>query len=204
MCFSFLIFIDFFHCKFYIRAGGMPALNFLNALKNAGIDSKDVKLNYSVEFAALSGSFIGGVGDYVNLFEPNATLLEKEGYGYSVQSIGLLSGEMPYTVFYTRKSYIDNNKSIINKFNEAINKALEYTEKNDALVIAKDILPQFPDTSLNDLTTIIDRYKAADSWQSSTQISEMAFNNLEDVLLDNNLIKDYVPFKDLVINLNNE
>lgn len=184
------------------RKGGMPALNFLNALKNAGINKEDIKLNYSVEFAALSGSFIGGVGDYVNLFEPNATLLEKEEYGYSVQSIGLLSGEMPYTVFYTRKSYIDNHKEIIIKFNKAINKALEYIEKNEAAVIAKDILPQFPDTALNDLTTIIDRYKTSDSWQNTTQVSEKAFNNLEDVLLDNNLIKDYVPFEDLVINLN--
>lgn len=53
------------------RKGGMPALNFLNALKNAGIKEEDVNLNYSVEFAALAGSFIAGVGDYVNLFEPS-------------------------------------------------------------------------------------------------------------------------------------
>ena len=184
------------------RKGGMPALNFLNALKNAGINPNDIKLNYSVEFAALSGSFIGGVGDYVNLFEPNATLLEKEGYGYSIQSIGLLSGEMPYTVFYARKSYINNNKEIIKKFSEAINKALEYTKENSADTIAKDILPQFPDTALNDLTTIIDRYKNADSWQQNIEVTESSFKNLEDVLLDNKLIKDYVPFKDLVINFN--
>ena len=57
------------------RLGGMPALNFLNALKNAGIDQNKIKLNYSVEFAALSGSFIGNTGDFVNLFEPNATII---------------------------------------------------------------------------------------------------------------------------------
>ena len=86
------------------RQGGMPALNFLNALKKMNVDSKKINLNYSVEFAALSGSFIGGMGDYVNLFEPTATKLEKESLGYVVASIGAYSGEMPYTTYYARKS----------------------------------------------------------------------------------------------------
>lgn len=186
------------------RKGGMPALNFLNALKNSGIDPADVKLNYSVEFAALSGSFIGGVGDYVNLFEPNATLLENEEYGYSVASIGLLSGEMPYTTFYARKSYIDSNSDVIDKFTKAINKALEFTLNNDAEKVAKVILPQFPDTSLNDLATIVNRYKEADSWLSSPFVDEKIFKNLEDIMLDNDLLNDYVPYKDLVVNAYNE
>ncbi|MBE6141128.1 MAG: ABC transporter substrate-binding protein [Firmicutes bacterium] len=51
------------------RSTGMPALNFMNALQKAGIDTKKININTSVEFAALSGTFIGGTGDYVNLFE---------------------------------------------------------------------------------------------------------------------------------------
>lgn len=186
------------------RKGGMPALNFLNALKNSGINPEDLKLNYSVEFAALSGSFIGGVGDYVNLFEPNATLLESEEYGYTVASIGLLSGEVPYTTFYARKSYIKNNEDVVNNFTNAINKALQYTKNNDAKTIANDILPQFPDTSLNDLTKIVNRYKEADSWLTTPYVSEESFKNLEDIMLDNNLIDDYVPYKKLVVNYYNE
>lgn len=186
------------------RKGGMPALNFLNALKKADINPKDIKLNYSVEFAALSGSFIGGVGDFVNLFEPNATLLENEEFGYTVASIGLLSDEVPYTAFYARKSYITKNEDIIKKFTDAINRALEYTEKNSSEIIAKNILDQFPDTSLNDLTTIVNRYKEADSWLSTPFVSEVSFKNLEDIMLDNKLIQDYVPYKDLVNNFYNE
>jgi len=186
------------------RKGGMPALNFLNALKNNGIDPKDVKLNYSVEFAALSGSFIGGVGDYVNLFEPNATILEKEEYGYTVASIGMLSGEVPYTTFYARKSYIENNSKVIDNFTSAINKGLQFTKENDATDIAKVILPQFPDTALNDLTIIVNRYKEADSWQTTPNVTEKSFKNLEDIMLDNKLIEDYVPYKDLVNNFYNE
>ena len=85
------------------RKGGMPVLNFENALINSNIDKNEVNINTSVEFSALSGSFIGGQGDFVNLFEPNATKLEKEGYGYVVGSVGMISGEVPYTALMPKK-----------------------------------------------------------------------------------------------------
>ncbi len=186
------------------RLGGMPALNFLNALKNAGIDETKINLNYSVEFAALSGSFIGNTGDFVNLFEPNATLLEKEGLGYVVESIGKYSGEMPYTAFYTKKSFLENNKELLEKFNTAINKGLQFTEENSPKTIAQTIIKQFPDTKLNDLETIINRYKENDTWLKNTYINEEMVKNLEDIMIQNNLLEDYVPYNDLFQNLTNE
>jgi len=186
------------------RKGGMPALNFLNALKNAGINESEININYSVEFAALSGSFIGNVGDYVNLFEPNGTLLENEGYGYVLASIGQLSGEMPYTAFYTQKSYLEENQETLEKFTKALDKGLKYVQENDGTTIANAIINQFPDTSINDLATIITRYKDADSYLNNPYISENIFKNLEDVMIDNDLLDDYVPYDKLVKNLYNE
>lgn len=182
------------------RQSGMPALNFLNALKNNNIDINEINANFAVEFAALSGSFIGGTGDFVNLFEPNATALEKEEYGYIVASVGELSGEVPYTAFYARKSYIEKNSEIIEKFTSAINKGIEYTLNNTPENVAKTIINQFPDTSTNDLALMINRYKEYDCWLNNPFISEKLFTNLEDFLIDFNLIKEYVPFKNLVNN----
>mgnify|MGYP002521434503 FL=1 len=181
------------------RSSGMPALNFLNALKNEGIDKNKIKINYNIDFASLSGAFIGNTGDYVNLFEPTALKLEKEGYGYVLQSIGLLSGEMPYTTFYARKSYIENNKDVVKSFTKAINKGLEFVKNNDEMKIAKSIYKQFPDLSLNDLSTIVKRYKDADSFLESSHIEEKLLVNLENLLIDNNLLKDYVPYNNLII-----
>lgn len=181
------------------RSSGMPALNFLNALKNEEIDKNKIKINYNIDFASLSGAFIGNTGDYVNLFEPTALKLEKEGYGYVLQSIGLLSGEMPYTTFYARKSYIEDNKEIIKSFTKAINKGLEFVKNNDEMKIAKSIYKQFPDLSLNDLSTIVKRYKDADSFLDSSYIEEKLLINLENLLIDNNLLKNYVPYNDLII-----
>ena len=186
------------------RKGGMPVLNFENALINSNIDKNEVNINTSVEFSALSGSFIGGQGEFVNLFEPNATKLEKEGYGYVVGSVGMISGEVPYTAFNAKKSYIKNNKETIKNFNKAINEGLKYVKEHDEKDIANAIINQFPDSSINDVTTIVKRYKESDSWLENTFISEKSFKNLEDIMIKANLIKEYVPYKDLIININNE
>lgn len=184
------------------RTGGMPALNFLNGVKNSKGDVDKINVNTSVDFASLSGSFIGGVGDFVNLFEPNATKLENEGLGYVVGSVGELSGEMPYTAFYARKSYIENNKETIEKFNNAINKGIKYVMEHTDKEVAQVILAQFPDNSLNEVEEIVKRYRDADSWLDNTTITQKSFENLENIMIDNKLLDEYVPFDDLVINFN--
>ena len=186
------------------RSTGMPALNFLNGLKNMEIDIDKININYSVEFAALSGSFIGGTGDFVNLFEPNATSLEENGYGHVVASVGVMSGEVPYTAFYARKSYIEENPEIIEGFTKAIAKAITYTLENDATKVAEDIIDQFPDTDVSELALMIDRYKEYDCWLETPFVSEELFTNLEDFLIDFDLLSDYVPYEDLVNNFYEE
>lgn len=182
------------------RTAGMPELNFENALKNENIAVKDVNINTSVDFANLTSAFISGTGDFVNLFEPNATKLEQQGFGYVVGSIGQKSGEMPYTAFNTKKSYLEKNKDTIISFTNAIAKGLNFTESNDAKTIANIISDQFPDTSLNDLVTIVERYKSNDSWLTTPYIEKELFNNLEDLLIYSKQIDNYVPYNELIVN----
>lgn len=182
------------------RIGGMPELNFENALRNGNVSVNDVNINTIIDFASLSGAFVSGTGDYVNLFEPNATQLEKLGYGYVVSSVGELSGEMPYTAFNARKSYIEKNEKIVKSFAKSIKEGLDFVHNNSAEVIANTIIKQFPDTSKNDLIKIIDRYKNNDSWLETPYISEESFKNLEDIMIKSNQIKEYVNFNDLITN----
>lgn len=51
------------------RIGGMPSLNFINGVKNEGKDISKISINTSIDFASLSGAFIAGTCDFVNLFE---------------------------------------------------------------------------------------------------------------------------------------
>lgn len=182
------------------RYGGMPSLNFLNALDKQNINKDDININYSIDFASLSGAFISGVGDYVNLFEPNATKLEMQGLGNIVANIGNTSGEMPYTAFFARKSFVENNQELIKRFRKAINKGLDFVKNNDEETIAKIIINQFNDLTINELKTIIKRYKESDSWLDSTYISEEAYKNLEDVMIKADLLDNYVDFNKLVYN----
>ncbi len=182
------------------RINGMPSLNFINALDNENINKDNININYNVDYANLSSAFISGTGDYVNLFEPNATKLEKEGLGHIVASIGKYSGEIPYTTFFTKKSYLNNNKDTINKFKKAINKGLKYVQDNDSTTIAKVIVNQFSDLSINELSLMIQRYKDNDTWLSNTNITKESYDNLSNLLFNNKIIDNKVDYNILVNN----
>ncbi len=183
------------------RKGGMPVMMFEWALTQAGIDSKkDVNVDTSIEFASMSGAFIGGTGDFVNLFEPNALQLEQEGYGYVVASLGELGGVVPYTAYHAKKSYIEENSDVIQGFTNAINKALEYTMNHEAEEIAKDLVDYFPDTSLDDITTIVQRYKDNDSWFDTTEIKEKDFNHIQEIMENSDALDKRAPYDKLVDN----
>ena len=182
------------------RSGGMPSMVFAYGLYKNNIDNRDVKLDTSVEFAALSGAYIAGQGDFVNLFEPTARSVEASGKGCVLASVGLLSGELPYTVFHAKKSYIENNKDLIQKFVNAINKGLNYVYENDSKTIAKDIINQFPDLSINDLAEVVERYKKSDSWWGNSYIEENAYNNLLELMEYNGALEKKIDFNILVNN----
>ena len=183
------------------RSTGMPALSFLKALENKGIKKEDVKINTSIEFAELSGSFIGGEGDYVNLFEPLASKLEDNNQGYVVESVGQISGEFPYTAFYARKSYIKDNKDLLIKFSNALKKGMDFTLNNDGEKIATVIQKQFIDTNKVTLANMINRYKESDAWLTTPFVEEKFYNTIVTLLKENKLINSPVYYNDMVNNL---
>lgn len=183
------------------RKGGMPEMTFEWALREAGIDpTKDLDIDTSIAFGAMSGAFIGGTGDFVNLFEPQALQIEQQGYGYVVASLGELGGVVPYTAYNAKKSYIENNPEVIEKFTRAIQKGLDYVHNHSSEDIAKNILNHFPDISLNDLTKIVERYKQNDSWFTATYINEDDFNHIEEIMEAAGELTEKVPYDKLVDN----
>ena len=181
------------------RKGGMPEMTLEWVLKQNNIDpKKDLNIDTSIAFAAMAGSFIGGNGDFVALFEPQATMVEKEGFGYIVESLGNLGGVIPYTAYNARMSYLENNQETIEKFTKAIQKGLDYVHENDSEEIAKIILPFFPDTSLNDLIVVLDRYKENDTWPKETNFTKESFDHLQDIMINANELKEKVNYEDLI------
>lgn len=186
------------------RSGGMPLLMFKYALKESNINENDLTINTSIEFSALTGAYISKQGDFVNLFEPNALSIEKQQYGCVLSSLGNITGTVPYTAFYAKEEYINNNKDIIRKFNKALNKGIIFVKENTSSTIAKAILNQFPDTSLKDLTNLIDRYKKIDSWYDSTKVIKSDYDRLIDIMLYGKTINNKLDTEILFTNEFNE
>lgn len=168
------------------------------ALNINGIKSSETNIDTSIDFASMSGAFIGGTGDYVALFEPTASDLEKEGYGYVVTSIGELGGTVPYTTYNAKKSYIEQNPNIVKGFSKAIQKGLDYVHNHSSEEIAKHIKDYFPDTSDKDLIEIVQRYKDIDSWYDTTYISENDFNHIQEIIKNANQLDENAPYSKLV------
>ena len=181
------------------RKGGMPEMTLEWALKQNGVNINNVNIDTSIAFASMEGAFIGGTGDFVSLFEPNASRVEKEGLGYIVGSIGEYGGIVPYTAYNAKKSYIEKNPKVIEGFTKAIQKGLDYVHHHSDEDVAKAILSYFPDTSLNDLTNIIKNYRSIDAWFDTTTISEKDFVHIEEIMEAAGELETRVPYSKLVL-----
>ncbi len=165
------------------RKGGMPEMTLEYVIKKNGLQiPEDVNVRTDVQFDVLAGAFVAGEGDYVALFEPVASSLEKEGKGYIVASIGEAGGYIPYTAYSATKEYMDKNPDVIQKFTNAILKGMIWVQNNDTETIAKAVQPQFPDTDIETLKVLVERYRAQDSWKPDLIITEEGLNHMMDIM----------------------
>lgn len=181
------------------RVGGVPEMTLEYVLKQNGIiPGKDVEIDTSIQFAAMGQAFVGGQGDFVTLFEPTASMLEKEGKGYILTSIGKESGEIPYTGYCAKKSYIEKHKDIIQKFTNAIYKGQIWVDTHTPEEIAKVIKPSFPDTDESILTMVAKRYKEQDTWQKDPILKESSLTLLQKVMKEAGQLKKEAPYDKIV------
>ncbi|MCA1066472.1 ABC transporter substrate-binding protein [Rossellomorea sp. AcN35-11] len=165
------------------RKGGMPQMVGEFVLKQNGIDPQnDLNLIQNIDFANIAGAFASGTGDYVQLFEPTASIFEQEGKGHIVASFGTESGHVPYTTFMAKDSYMNENKDTVEKFAKALYKAQQWVEENSARDIAKVIEPYFEDTELSLIETVVDRYKSQGSYATDPILDEEEWNNLQNIM----------------------
>lgn len=181
------------------RKGGMPEMVFEYILKQNGIDpEKDLEINQNIDFGSTAAAFAEGQGDFTVEFEPGATSLESEGKGYVVASLGEDSGYVPYTAFSAKQSFIDESPDIIQGFTNALQKGMDYVQAHTPEEIAKIIEPQFPETDLETITTIVSRYYEQDTWKSNLIFEESSFDLLQDILESAGELAERVPYEDLV------
>ena len=182
------------------RKGGMPEMVFEYILRKNGLDpQKDLMIDQSIDFGSTAAAFSGDTSsDFTVEFEPSATALEKEGAGYVVASLGVDSGYVPYTSYSAKTSYMEKNPEIIQKFTNALQRGMEYVQTHTPEEIARVIAPQFAETDLDTVTTIVKRYYDQDTWKSNLIFEKESFELLEDILEDAGELKERVPYENLV------
>ena len=183
------------------RKGGVPYMTFEYLLKEKGLDpANDLNLDDSIQFSLMAGAFSGSDAEYVTLFEPTASMIEQENKGYILCSIGQESGEIPYTAYCAKKSYIEKNEDLIQRFTNAIYKGLKWVQENSAEEVAKVIADSFPDTDIPLITTVVQRYKDIDSWKTDPVLEQAAFDKLQTVMEGAGELSKKAPYDKVVNN----
>ena len=181
------------------RKGGMPERVFDYILKENGIDpEKDLTIIQNIDFGSTAPAFADGRGDFTIEFEPGATSLESEGKGHVIASLGKDSGYVPYTAFSAKKSYLKENPDVIQRFTNALQKGMDYVRSHSPSETASVIKPQFPETTLEMITTIVTRYYEQDTWKSNLIFEESSFDLLQDILESAGELEKRAPYKDLI------
>ena len=187
------------------RKGGMPQMVFEYILKMNQINpDTDLTIDTSIDFGSTAAAFAGakegdaGYADFTVEFEPHATSLETQQKGYIVASLGVDSGYVPYTAFSARKSYIEENPDVLISFTKALQKGMDYVASHSADEIANVIKPQFPETELETITTIVTRYQTQDTWKEDLIFTEDSFTLLQNILMEAGELENYVSYDDLV------
>ena len=183
------------------RLGGMPELVLEYVIKENGMTiGEDMEIINNIDFSSTAGAFTGNVGDYTVEFEPVATTLEQNGSGHIVASLGEASGYVPYTVYMAQDAFMSEHPEVIEAFTRAIYRGQQWVETHTSAEIAEVILPQFTESDVETLTTIIERYKAQDTWKTDPVFSEEGFALIQDIMEQGGELSSRVPFDDLVRN----
>ena len=169
-------------------------------LKKNGIDpQKDLTIDQSIDFGSTAAAFTGDdSAAYTVEFEPSATILEKEGAGHVVASLGEASGYVPYTSYSVKTSYMKENPEIIQKFTNALQKGMDYVQSHTPEEIAEVIAPQFKETDIDTITTIVKRYYDQDTWKENLIFKKDSFELLQDILEDAGELGERAEYEELV------
>ncbi len=165
------------------RKGGVPLMTLEYVLKQNGLTpGVDVNVRTDIQFDMMAGAFASGEADYTTLFEPLASTFELQGKGYVVGSVGELAGYIPYTCFSTLKSNIEKKPEMIQGFTNALYEGMVWVQDHTAKEVAEAIAPQFPDSQVDFLASVVQRYKDQDTWNPDLVLREDGYNRLIDIM----------------------
>ena len=138
------------------RKGGVPYMALEHVLRQNGIDpAKATTLDNSVQYSMMTAALVGAA-----------------------------AGEIPYTAYFAKKSYIEKNSELIQKFTNALYRGQQWVQTHTAAEIAAAVQDSFPDTDLALLEKAVESYRSIDAWNDTPVMTEENFNRLQSVMTE--------------------
>ncbi len=182
------------------RQGGMPQMVLEYILHQNGIEmGTDVEIITNLDLSATASAFAAGTGNYTTEFEPGASTLELAGQGHVVASLGIDSGYVPYTVYMSTSSLMEDKPELIQSFTNAVYKGLLWCQDHTSAEIAEVIHPQFSETDVETLTTIVERYRSQDTWIDHPLMEEASLELIQDILQFSGTLDRRISYEDVVV-----
>ena len=75
---------------------------------------------------------------------------------------------------------------------------MDYVQSHSPEEIAQVISPQFPETDMDTLTTIVKRYYEQDTWKENLIFEKSSFELLQNILEEAGELNTRVPYEKLV------
>ena len=168
------------------RPGSTPELYLEYVLKQRGVAADTVKsIVTNIGMPARDGAFIAGGFDFAIFNEPNMSKMEKAGQAHMVASIGKEVGRADYTLFFAKKSWIEKNPDLAQKWTNAIARGQAWMKTASEKDVAEAIAPFFPGLSLEDNIAVVSRYRTVGVpiWATSTIVDPAGLAKAQEIMV---------------------
>lgn len=180
------------------RYGGSPNLLTRYLIMELGMEpGKDVLLEEPADASAVVSLVENGQADIANGAEPQIyDGIEKGVWNEPFYGFPSL-GDYPYSVISVKQSTIDEDPETVQKFVNAITKALKAVDEDEELAMGV-LKKEFPTTDEASLQASLDRAYADELWSKDGYITEEATDKTMDVVTKTGVYKGDYQYEKLV------
>jgi NitT/TauT family transport system substrate-binding protein len=168
------------------RPGSTPQLYLEYVMKQRGVAADTIKnVVTNVGMPARDGAFMAGGFDFAIFNEPNISKMEKAGQAHMVASIGKEVGRADYTLFFAKKSWLEKNPELAQKWTNAIARGQAWMKTASEKDVAEAISPFFPGLTLEDNIAVVSRYRTVGVpiWATSTVVDPAGLAKAQEIMV---------------------
>jgi len=96
---------------------------------------------------------------------------------------------------------MEDNEDLIQRFTNALYKGQQWCKTASSEEVAKAMQPFFDDLSLDELISVVDRYKSIDAWCDNPLFTEESLNAIVEIMQEASEL-DKVPVYNDIVNTN--